>query len=234
MMPRRGMLGVLAGGAGALLLLGGYNYFVPARYRVRMTVEVVTPQGVRTGSSVYEESAYKAVHLTPHEHSGGGGLRGEAVVVDLPGGPLFVLLTSASASGQPLGVLMTRALSNKPNFKDVDAYVSAVRWLSWFGGKAELPRTDWPLMVRFQNFDDPRSVEYAEPEAIGVRRIMLEVTSVGITTGIEKHFPPWFEVLARRRARFDGDNSIAVKSNPDTVAGTFGPGDFTTVYNPEH
>jgi len=233
MMSRRGMLGVLAGGVG-VLLLGGCDYLVPARYRVRMTVEVLTPQGMRTGSSVYGESAYKAVRLTPHEHSGGGGLRGEAVVVDLPDGPLFVLLTSGSASGQPLGVLMTRALSNKPNFKDVDAYVSAVRHLSWFGGKAELPRADWPLMVRFRDIDDPRSVERVEPEAIGVRRILLEVTSDRMTTGIEKHFPPWFGDLAKRHARFDGDNSIAVKSNPDTIAGMFAPGDFTTVYNPEH
>jgi hypothetical protein len=46
-------------------------------YRFRMTVEIETPQGIRTGSSVMEEGAYKKLGLQGIEwvvlgdHSGG-------------------------------------------------------------------------------------------------------------------------------------------------------------------
>ena len=42
------------------------------------------------------------------------------------------------------------------------------------------------MMVRFRNINDPKSVERVKPEAIGVKRILLETTSDDVTTGIEK------------------------------------------------
>src|SRR5690348_5600782 len=104
-------------------------------YRFRMTVEVETPQGLRTGSSVMEESAYKKIKLTSEEHSGGGFTYGEAVVVDLPDGPVFALLTLGLGGGeQPLGYIVTNALVPDMKQADIDAYVAAVRRLGrpWF------------------------------------------------------------------------------------------------------
>jgi hypothetical protein len=51
MMARRGALGLLAGTVAALLS-GCGSFFRSGSYRFRMTVEVETPEGVRTGSSV--------------------------------------------------------------------------------------------------------------------------------------------------------------------------------------
>ena len=186
MMARRGVMGVLAGAAAAVLggcgVLGGEK-----SYRFRMTVEVETPLGLRTGSGVYEVSARKLIALTSEEAEGSAGARGEATVVDLAGGPIFVLLKNDDA-GQPLHARVTAALAPEARIRNVEDYVATVGKLGgWFGGaKAELPRADWPLMVRFRDIDDPKSVEKVDPEAIGVKRIMVETTSDDVATGIEK------------------------------------------------
>ena len=142
MMARRGVMGVLAGAAAAVLggcgILGGEK-----SYRFRMTVEVETPQGLKTGSSVMEVTAYTKMKLTSEEHAGGGSFRGEAVVVDRADGPLFVLLKNDGA-GQSLDSRVTSALSGESSFRTVDDYVAAVgKLVGMFGSaKAELPRAD--------------------------------------------------------------------------------------------
>ena len=55
--------------------------------------------------------------------------------------------------------------------------------------KAELSRADWPLMVRFGDINDPKTVEQVDPDTIGVKRIVLETTRADVTTGIEKRIP---------------------------------------------
>ena len=186
MMARRGVMGVLAGAAAAVLggcgVLGGEK-----SYRFRMTVEVETPLGLRTGSGVYEVSARKLIALTSEEAEGSAGARGEATVVDLADGPLFVLLKNDDA-GQPLHSRVTAALAPDAQIRNIDDYLATVGKLGgWFGGaRAELPREDWPMIVRFRDIADPKSVEKVDPEAIGVKRIVVETTSDDVTTGIEK------------------------------------------------
>ena len=109
MMSRRGVLGMLAGGAAALL--SGCNLFGGSAYRYRLTVEVQTAKGVRTGSGVREVSMTENFVLTAHESPYSGGETGEAVVVDLPSGPVFLLLRGADAMGQQQLVLRPRRLA---------------------------------------------------------------------------------------------------------------------------
>ena len=91
---RRNLL-TLATGAFLVLLCGcepgdfgsSRVYFEPIRYR--LTAEVQTPEGVRTGSSVIETTWDRGLS--------GATVKGEAVAVDLPNGQtLFVLLRTAS------------------------------------------------------------------------------------------------------------------------------------------
>jgi hypothetical protein len=42
------------------------------------------------------------------------------------------------------------------------------------------------MMVRFRDLNDPKSVERVDPEAAGVKRIIVETTGDDVTTGIEK------------------------------------------------
>lgn len=161
-----------------------------------MTVEVETPQGPRIGSSVIEVRLTRGKALG--DSSGvSSSVRGEAVVVDLPDGPLFVLLAVPDA-GPPLQAIVPDALlgrrSSGPDEVMADTARLGSTWFSEY--KAELPRhryngfeqsdNGWPMMVRFRNLNDPASVEQIDPDAIGVKRIMLETTSDDVTTGIDR------------------------------------------------
>ena len=223
MMARRGVMGVLAGAAvlGGCGVLGGEK-----SYRFRMTVEVETPQGLRTGSSVMEITSYKRMKLTSEEHAGGGSFRGEAVVVDRADGPLFVLLKNDGA-GQPLDTRVTAALAAEPSFRTVEDYVAAVGKLGgmFSSARAELPRADWPLMVRFRDIDDPKSVEQVDPEVIGMKRIVVETTSDEVTTGIEKRLV-WFRDYRDRF--FDGSSTVSEDLVTNSVAAHLTSRSFST------
>jgi hypothetical protein len=52
--------------------------------------------------------------------------------------------------------------------------------------KGDLPRADWPLMVRFKDINDPNSVEQVNQVAIGVKRVWVETAGDPVSTGIEK------------------------------------------------
>lgn len=201
-MTRRDVLGLFAGGA-SVALAGCGGTPNSASYRFRMTVEVDTPQGLKTGSSAYEVTSIKGVRVGDR---GGGGtfLRGEAVVVDLPEGPVFALLNDGNPAQTLAGMAtLAFAASEGQRVKDLDQFIATVAALSarWTTARTDLPRRrdigvamrsdgmddgNWPLFVRFGDIADPKTVERVEPEAIGVRRIQLETTRDAVTTGIEK------------------------------------------------
>jgi hypothetical protein len=100
---------------------------------------------------------------------------------------LFALLKLPEAKGGLAGDV-TQALVGGERFTDFNDFFAAVLKLGgWFNSaKAELPREDWPMMVRFHDLNDPKSVERIDPAAVGVTRILLETTNAPVTTGIEK------------------------------------------------
>ena len=185
MMARRVVLGVLAGGLAAWLWGSGMSG--NPGYRFKMTVEVDTPDGVRTGSSVYEVETMGSRDLV----AGGKGsrftLRGEAVAVDLPGGQtLFALLKTVAQSGHDdLGVSSMVAMD--PAF-DYDWMASTRKIASGDGIKspAEVPAGYFPMLVMFRDIRVPKTVELVDPRVFGVRRIVVEVTDEAVTSGIEE------------------------------------------------
>jgi hypothetical protein len=223
----RGVMGLLAGA-----VLGGCGFLNgKPTYRFRMTVEMETPEGVKSGSSVMEIYAEKHAALTSEEGSGftSGLIRAEAVVIELPRGPVFALLTRAS-DARAFGGEITEALAQMAHNGDWETYMAAVKRLGGENGvKADLPRTDWPMMVRFGDLNDPKSVEPVDPAAIGVKRIMLETTSDDVTTGIEKRIP-WFIGLVKNKAKLNGKTSAAIFTND--LVDNLGPGSFSTEVRP--
>ncbi len=196
MMARRGVLGLLAGGAAALL--SGCGLFGGNSYRFRMTVEVDTPQGLRTGSSVYQVSAYNTGSILPDAAKRDWQIKGEAVAVDLPGGrTLFALLRTGAHFTDMMGLSMN---SLHPDFEGTGYDVVGVAGDLASGdypGPAEVAPADYPLLVTFRDMQDPTSVTRVDPANLaasfgpGVRlkRIVVEVTDDDVTSGIEKRLP---------------------------------------------
>lgn len=181
-------MGLLAGVATALL--GGCGS--TQKFRYRMTVEVETPQGLRTGFAVRE-----IIPRTPPPLPALGesrprwDVRGEAVVVDLGGGrTLFALLTGRDGyvdyAGKGVSTIfrvMDRDVGPRGGPHELWPKVPVIRE----------PITDpLPLLVRFGDVADPASVEEVKPDALDrtfgagvrLRRIAIEATNEAVTTGI--------------------------------------------------
>ena len=188
---RRTVLGLLA--VGTVSMLAGCGLFNShAAYRFRMTVEAQTPQGVARATSVSEVRAEKNnFKILAEERAGGSGVFGEAVVLEMPNGPVFVLM-KVPPERESLQRVITQALKPGVPLGGAVNFFPAVQSLGgWFSGtvKAELSRSDWPIMVRFRDLNDPKSIERVDPDAIGVKRIEIETTSDDMTTGIEGRLP---------------------------------------------
>ncbi len=235
-MTRRGVIGLTAGLAASGMFVG-CGSFGSATFRCRLTVDVQTPDGVRSGSSVleYEVRSSGLLGTLGTQSTGrytGGIIHGQAVVIDLPDGPIFALLYGTGGSTGDMSEAILNALGG-PKITNDDLMIFA-RKMGARGAHyvAEIRRTvdtheripNWPMMVRFRDINDPKSVEQVGPDAIGVRRIWVETTRDPVTTGIEKRFPSWFEDLTRRKARLNGSTSIAIAT--DKLDDNLSPGSF--------
>ncbi|RNJ61730.1 MAG: hypothetical protein EDM03_15295 [Porphyrobacter sp. IPPAS B-1204] len=194
MMARRGVLGMLSGGAAALL--SGCGLFGGNSYRFRMTVEVDTPQGLKTGSSVYAVTGFTTSDLMTGGTSSDTEFKGEAAMVDLGDGRvLFALLRMANgtSSDDHLAIMSMKAMdpAYANNKKDSAQRIAAGSAIT---SPAEVAPKDYPLLVTFGDMQDPTSVTRVDPANLaasfgpGVRlkRIMVEVTDDDVTMGIEE------------------------------------------------
>jgi hypothetical protein len=164
-----------------------------------MTVEVETPDGVRTGSTVIEERAHKSASF-PGPDAGGitGSTRGEAVAVDLgTQGVLFALLRPEHGEAS-VGGYAWALLPNPPIARAAaDAVEQKITALKSVRGSAELPRDMYPMLVRFQDASDPASVQQVKPEdlaqffgpGVELRRITVEITDAPVTDRIRQRLP---------------------------------------------
>ncbi|WP_427964340.1 hypothetical protein [Altererythrobacter sp.] len=178
-------------------------------YRFRMTVEVNTPEGLATGSSVYEVQAERTTtFMTGNDRHWGS--RGEAVAVDLPGGrTLFALLKTSAHFGDMAGLSMN---SLHPGFPGTGYDVVGVaKELSkgMHKGPAEVAPADYPMLVTFGDLGDPTSVALVDPddlaasfdEGVSLKRITVQITRDPVTTGIEQRLgwlPAHIGSLVRR------------------------------------
>jgi hypothetical protein len=209
----------LAGGAA--FVLSGCGMFGGNSYKFKMTVEVETPQGVKSGSSVYQVRAANRMDIGSETGKRELLVDGQALVIDMPDGrPIFVLMKTEDSLITDLAQMSMKTLD--PAFQN-DIVESAGRLGSWSTHSGEVARQYYPLMVRFGDLSDPKSVEKVDPAVIGVKRIMLETTSDDVTTGIEKRLG-W---LPNRSGSLTPRLSVPDPTNPPFSARVHG-GDFST------
>lgn len=183
-------------------------------YRARMTVVAETSTGPRSGSSVIQINAAKNVRLLSEVHQGGAAVRGEAVILEMPDGPVFILLSDRARNTNgliDLAVQITKAFDPTVNSLDAGSFLATVREIESAATirTAILPRADWPVMVRFRNINDPSTVEFVEPEEIGVKRIVLASTRDTLTRRIDARLK-WLP--GTRRGRITEPSSMAPAS----------------------
>lgn len=211
----------------------GYHYRYPStQLNFRTTVEVETPEGVRTGTGVIE-----GVYAWVPSIVGRGfvtGLRGEAVVVDLGSrGLLFALLKTDLQHDSPLQYEYLKIIAY-----DV-IQGTRTRETIWkigkLSGHAVLDVRNMPLLVRFREINDPTTVELVDPRdlaasfgaGIKLKQVVVETTNKPVTTGIERSLG-WLPDYYDRH--LDG-SQVVFQVPPPTLAHSLGAGSFKAIRN---
>ena len=194
------ILGVIA-----LMLLGVYGCYHSAapsatiRYKLTLTVDDNGKQ--YTGSSVVEVSRQDTTKIFSGIGGYGGSYKGEAVAVDMgEKGVLFALLkgdpTRPESSGfsEPLFIAL-RAFTKSGNVID------DMRHLNQNKPKTNLDFNLLPMLVRFRDINDPKTVELVDPNDLektfgaDVKLVSatLEITDEGVTRGWVRKYLSWFD-----------------------------------------
>jgi hypothetical protein len=214
--------------AGVAIASGGCSLLgLQWRYRYRLTAEIATPQGVRTGSSVIE------VVRTKGYSEVGGKSSGEAVAIDLPDGQTFFLLLRGPLSDVDWPYVVPHlAFQAQLGSKNMTDGKILDRLANMQGARATLERQYYPEMVRFRDIRDPASVEAVDPDNLSVlgrgvrfRQITLEITKDPVTFSIAKRFSWWAQYL---NFHFDGSSTVAEDMTSQTLSAHLSSGSFSS------
>lgn len=159
-------------------------------WRQKLTVEVETPEGLKSGSAVQNVVLKLGSKTPPNGARGRARVQGEAVVVDLgKRGFLFVLLKGATFQGDAdvLAPFTFNSLTRSPHTEMAAEKVNA----QLLNDAKPLVKQTYPLFVTFKDINDPASVVQVNPDDMeatfssGVRlnRIVLEMTDEPVTSG---------------------------------------------------
>lgn len=208
-------------------------------YRYRLTVEVETPEGLRSGSGVIEvEQRMGRSSMNPAGRKILRRARGEAVAVDLPDGrTLYVLLRSDGNIDWATYVMQMLA----PDIEG-EPWEEAFDNVLLIEGEVELPRTRpteehldersaYPILVTFGDESDPTTVERVDPDnltaSFGERymleRITVQLTDDPVTTGLDERLgwlPDYYDKM------LDGQTINTIYAE-NRLANDLSQGDFS-------
>lgn len=195
--PHRLPLGILS--LLCALLLGACGQSTSLRYRV--AVEVDTPEGLRTGSSVVEVRAIRSPFWAPGKRTNFE-IEGEAVAVRLPGDQILFALT-----GKPSNLDFAKRLPFEAFEPVMDAQLEVYPLATNLDRRVEFLKTarlrtvlsddNMPHLVRFKNPSDATTLEVVDPNNLpatfgpghSLRQITIELTEDKVTEGVEVLIP---------------------------------------------
>lgn len=224
---RRTALTLLAGGVAAAT--GGCSEMFPYKFRFRTTVEVDTPQGLRSGSGVMEISAAMATFKLPDSHAVDFRFKAETVAIDLPGGVLFMLV-SGLPSARPFGALAIDTIAGgHPREQRLVDFVGELGRKESLGRSAAMATEDYPGFVHFRDIRNARTIDFVDPTdlsktfglGVKMRRILLTVVDEPITRGTTKRLP---DFGPNGFAAWDGNQNG--DPEPNTLKMLLGTDDF--------
>lgn len=182
-------------------------------YRYRLTVEVETPEGPRSGSSIIEVDTSSGGLAIPTLGEVSSRVRGEAVAVDLPSGPtLFALLRSEDHGNWANFVMLKLAAPHQTEiyvpfeekFKTMLAHSGPIEVPAKWRAGYPAETSAYPMLVTFGDPANPTSIKRVDPNdlhstyGLGVRlsSITVQLVEEGITTSNIDGRLPWLRTLA--------------------------------------
>jgi len=230
----------------AILSYAAWQILYPSRtVNFRMTFEVETPEGLKTGSTVLAATYGRQPLIVGR--SFWSATEGEAVVVDLgPRGTLYALLSTPSRPGGDGHVEMLKDIFGLHAATD-DPAASSVHNFAAVSGRRELtydqpwivPEAQrtmaWilPKLVRFRDETDPKSVQSVDPlnlaadfgEGVRLERVIISITKDPVTVGIKKRLA-WLSDFFDKQ--LDGNRYQTIEAK-NQLANSLATGNFTTI-----
>jgi hypothetical protein len=220
--------------AGGVALLAGCNPFGSTySYRYKITVEVDTPDGLKSGYAVHETLVSKSnVDLGDISQKQNSETRGEAVAVDLPGGQtLFVLMPGEVSVINALDRAGTGGWDEKAIRIAQGDTPTGPHPLPFSAPQNYNKSKEFPLFVKFQDINDPKTVELVQPDnlaasfgdGVKLRRVTVEVTDEDVTMGIGKRLE-WLMTTGNANLK-NHPGAVFLPDNP-SLAETLSYSDF--------
>jgi hypothetical protein len=162
-------------------------------HRYRLTLVADDNGKPVTGSGVIEASYWKIPMFMLSHAEYGSRARGEAVVLDFGDkGMLFALLKGDDIHSDANWIARTAFGIERNSPPDEE-----LRKLRSLTGKIDLKFNLLPILVRFRNIDDPKTVERVSPynlagslgSGVTLVNATIEIARDPVTTGIEKRLP---------------------------------------------
>lgn len=190
----------------------GYEaFFNHGSWNYKLTLVIETPEGQVVGSAVRKVSAYREpiiLQFLPSSSYAQADVKGEAVVVDLGRmGVLFALLKASSGvNGDPQYMVFNafpfhwKDDTGESHAGGSELTSEGIRYYRSLKGKKELAIEKLPMLVRFHDIKDPKTVELVDPNNLeksfgkGVKLVSatLEMTDENVTEGKVKKYLSWF------------------------------------------
>ena len=214
-------------------------------YRYRLTVEVDTPEGLKTGSSVIEVDTHRDQrNWNPNARGRRYQVRGEAAAVELgEDRVLFALLRSEDSVDWAAQILF---LTTPYAVEAEDKFLATFERMLAREGEVELPpdlgafisssdASARPMLVTFRDLDDPTSVERVDSENLAasfgegfaLRRITVQLSDDSVSFKLADRLP-WLDKYTRKH--FDGSSIISEDLSTDKLAARFSSGTFSTEF----
>lgn len=196
----------------------------------KLTVSVMTPEGLKTASSVTEGSWSMAPTWFKIGDSGGGpglgSLRGEAVVLELePQRYLFALQDYSAMTA----VYTIAGPDFRPGMRQ--DYIAVLDRMESIRDSRTLAPKHYPLLVTFDDINDPASVRRVDPgnltatfgHGYRLNAVTLSITHEPVTEGRVDNVLGWLCDYKSKRLRLSGQTGPI---GDRILANNVGSGDF--------
>lgn len=198
-------------------------------YRYKLTVEVETPEGVRSGFAVRQVNWAAGRKLTQEADTSSMSHKGEAVIVDLPNGQtLFALM---SPDGQETPMLAFGSARQTPATEGELKVLTPPE-----SPEATYGNSGYPRLVRFRDISDPKTVEKIDPADLaksfgtGYRLTLItaQVVDEPVTVRVTNKLP-WIREYQKEGRRLSGEKgSISIDElKLHGLAAELGSGNFS-------
>lgn len=212
----------------------GFMGFKEWEWRQKVTVEVETPTGLVSESSVMAVKCGTTPKWVPGAGAGGFGcsVRGEGVPVEIaPGKVLFALLKAGPGSYSYPKTVAFHVFFPKKGMKPKEEVEKLVQGIP---GVRTIPANEYPLFVTFSDITDPATVKKVDPDnltdifgpGVSLRALTLEISDEAVTDGKMEQVLGWYWDYRKNGYRLNGKKCVACPVSSENLADMIGTGAF--------